>query len=104
MGRLDAPLTGLREIHTGYVASTDNIQTLDKLLTSKAIEAFAKINLRLMIPPDVQAKRTLFVRQVDEIVGTKKADDIKTEIIRLQPDIKIDDVIKISNKTHFLKK
>ena len=109
-GKLEAPLTRLNTTETGYYAIADDIRTIDKLLTNiRTIEIrtidklLAKINLQPSIPPDMRAKRTIFIRQVDMTVGRRTPEEIKTEIIRLQTWAKIQDVIKIKEYTHVFK-
>ena len=79
-GILDAPLTKLNTADTGYYAITNDIRTIDKLLTDHAVTELAKINLQLTLPPDIRAKRTIFIRQVGLTVGRHTPDEIKTEI------------------------
>ena len=93
-GKLEAPLTRLNTTETGYYAIADDIGTIDKLLTDRAITELAKINLQPSIPPDIRAKRTIFI-QVDMTVGRRTPEEIMTEIIRLQTWAKIQEVIKI---------
>ena len=102
-GKLQAPLTRLHDCPTGFYALTDDIRNVDKLLTETAIQELAKINLKPMTPPDIRARRSIFIRQVDSTVGQKTADDIKTEIQRLQPDVKVHEIIKIKDYTHIFK-
>ena len=63
----------------------------------------AKINLQPTLPPDIKAKRTIFIRQVDLTVGRHTPDEIKTEIKKLQPWAKIQEVVKIKEYTHVFK-
>lgn len=102
-GKLDAPLTRLSDTANGFYAVSDDVRTIDKLLTDKAITELAKINLQPVIPPDVRARRTIFVRQVDRIVGTKTADEIKTELETQQHWLRITEIIKIKDYTHVFK-
>ena len=102
-GILDTPLTSLNTAESGYYAITDDIRTIDKLLTDKATKELANINLQPAIPPDIKAKRTIFIRQVDITVGGRTTDEIKDEICRLQNWAKIQEVIKIKDYTHVFK-
>ena len=67
-GILDALLTRLNTADTGYYAITDDIRTIDKLLIDCAVTELAKINLQPTLPPGINAKRTIFIRQVDSTV------------------------------------
>lgn len=101
--KLNAPLTKLVDTKTGLFAYTDNQSSVDSLLSKKAISLFAKINLKPSIPPEVRAKRTIFVRQVDDTVGRRTANDIKDELTAKQNWIKIEEIIKIKHFTHIFK-
>ena len=79
---------------------TDDIKTINKLLTDKAKTELSKINLTAVLPPAILAKRTIFIRQVDATVGGRSANDIKDELTRLQPWLKINEIIKIKDYTH----
>ena len=85
LGILNAPLTRLNTVDLGYYAITDDLRTIDKLLTEKATKELAKINLQPAINPDIKAKRTIFIRRVDMTVGGRTPDEIKDEICR-QPN------------------
>ena len=102
-GILDAPLTRLNTVDTGYYAITDDIRTIDKLLTDHAVTELSKINLQPTLPPDIKAKRTIFIRHVDLTVGRHTPDEIKAEIKKLQPWAKIQEFAKIKEYTHVFK-
>ena len=82
---------------------TDDIKTIDKLLTPKAKTELEIINLIAVLPPAILAKRTIFVRQVDSTVGGRTANDIRDELVRLQPWLKIIEITKIKDYTHVFK-
>ena len=98
-GILDAPLTRLNTADSGYYVITDDMRTIDKLLTDKATKELAKINLQPAIHPDIKVKRTIFIRQVDMTVGGRTPD----EICQLQNLEKIQEVIKIKDYTYIFK-
>ncbi|KAF2345431.1 hypothetical protein FHG87_023812 [Trinorchestia longiramus] len=100
---LDVPLTKLTENNSGYYAITDEAAAVDKLTSSKATELFKKINLRPIIPPDIRAKRTIFIRQLDSSIGKLTPEEIAREIKTQQPWAKILEVTKIKNYTHVIK-
>ncbi|KAF2361469.1 hypothetical protein FHG87_007780 [Trinorchestia longiramus] len=66
---LDAPIIRLTKTRTGYYAVTDDATTIDKLTSNEATEAFEKINIIPIEPPDIRAKRTVYVRQIDPDQG-----------------------------------
>lgn len=102
-GKLETPLTRLFDSGNGFYAATDNITFIDKLLTDQAFSEFKKINIEPVLPPEVKAKRTIFVRQVDSSVGERSPKDLKSEICRLNSWAKISEIIKIKEYTHVFK-
>ncbi|KAF2345835.1 hypothetical protein FHG87_023410 [Trinorchestia longiramus] len=73
---LDVPLTKLSEKNSGYYVITDEAAAVDKLTSFKATELFKKINLKPIIPPDIRAKRTIFIRQLDSSIGKLTPEEI----------------------------
>lgn len=53
--------------------------------------------------PKLKARRFAFIRQLDTEVGGHTAGDLTLDIERRNPDVKINDVIKIKAYTHVLK-
>jgi len=100
---LNAPLTRLTDNTTGYHAFSDDHSIIDKLTSPTAIKQLAKINLKPLIPPDLRARRSIFIRQLDQYIGQKPTKEIKDEILRLQPHLKIDEIQNIKNYTHIIK-
>ena len=94
--KLNAPLTNLYQHPNGYQAATDRDDTIEKLLTKKAIDEFRKINLTPVLPPDVRAKRTIFARRLDPYVTQHDNNAIKKELTERNDDLHIRDVFKIS--------
>lgn len=102
-GKLNAPLTRLNESKTGYYATTDRENIIDLLLTTKSKEELAKVGLEPVLPPEVRAKRTIFVRQLDGYVGSHTAPQLLTELKARNNGLKVTDVIKIKDYTHVIK-
>ena len=102
-GKLQAPLNRINEIKDGFLAFSEDPTVLDELTTERAIKALKEINLKPSIPPQIQAKKTLFIRQIDITVGERSENEIMNEIKRNHPTLKIEKVIKIPNRTHFFK-
>ena len=101
-GKLEAPLIRLSDTQNGYFAIAETENIIDRLLTPKAFTEFAKLNLIPILPPDIRARRTVFVRQVDYSVGSQTAENIKTEI-ETQNNITVNEIIKIKHYTHVFK-
>ncbi|KAF2350869.1 hypothetical protein FHG87_018376 [Trinorchestia longiramus] len=100
---LDVPLTKLSENNSGYYAITDEAAAVDKLTSLKATELFKRINLKPIISPDLRAKRTIFIRQLDSSIGKLTSEEITREIKTQQLWAKILEVTKIKNYTHVIK-
>ncbi|KAF2344314.1 hypothetical protein FHG87_024930 [Trinorchestia longiramus] len=100
---LDVPLTKLSENNSGYYAITDEAAAVDKLTSLKATELFKKINLKPIFPPDLRAKKTIFIRQLDSSIGKLTPEEITREIKTQQPWAEILKVTKIKNYTHVIK-
>ncbi len=100
---LDAPLIRLTDTTNGFYAVTDDASAIDKLTSRKATELFRKINLTPIVPPDLRAKRTIFVRQLDRDVGSHTADELKHEITSQQSWLQIQEIVKIKHYTHVMK-
>ena len=101
--QLDAPLTKLFDTDSGYYAGSDDPTVIDRLLTARAKTVLRQINLEPVLPPDVKAKRTIFIRQLDSYVGLHTGTDLKTELTKSNPWLKLTEVIKIKDYTHLLK-
>ncbi|KAF2361546.1 hypothetical protein FHG87_007698 [Trinorchestia longiramus] len=100
---LDAPIIRLTKARTGYYDVTDDATTIEKLISNEAIEAFEKINLIPIEPSDIDAKRTVYVRQIDSDIIKDSVDLIETWIILGNEWLKEIGVIKIKGYTHIMK-
>ena len=100
---LQVPLTGLKEINSGYNAFTEYESDIDKLLTQKGTDVLRKIGLSVKVPPKVKAQRSVICRQVDSWVGEHTGEEIKKEIERCNENLKVAEVIKFKSYTHIFK-
>lgn len=100
--KLKAYLTGLRDTQLGYMAITDDPATIDNLTTAKGINELKKLNLEPTTPPEIRARRTIFVRQLDQYAGEQTPEAIKAEIEKNHPWLKAE-VHKIKTYTHVIK-
>ena len=78
------PLTKLILAPNGFSVVCDKQANIDKLLTDDARAKLAGINLAPVMPPELLAKRTLLVRQVDDSVGGRPDTELLAEINRTQ--------------------
>ena len=78
--RINAILTKLTTNNSGFTAFAYNEATLDQLLTSKAEKAFKAINLKATLPPELKAKRTVFIKNVDRSILAQTPVQIITQL------------------------
>jgi len=99
---LNAPLLKLHPTKDGFYGVSEKPEYIDRLTSSKAIDTFKKINIEPVIPPELRAQRSVFVRRLDSYVGEHSAEDLKKELERNQEWLKCE-VIKIKHYTHLIK-
>ncbi|KAF2345265.1 hypothetical protein FHG87_023979, partial [Trinorchestia longiramus] len=100
---LKLPLTGLREVGSGYNAFTEFESDVEKLLTQKATNTLASIGLEARLPPKIRAQRSVVCRQIDSWIGGKSVDDLKQEITHRNPHLEVREIIKFGQYTHVFK-
>ena len=87
----------------GFSVITDDPKSVEKILSSGIVSKLEEINLKPIAPPELQARKTLVIRGVDEMVGSHTAEATKTEIEAQNPGIQLESVIKIPNRNRFFK-
>jgi len=100
---LNAQLTKLIPIETGFIAITDSSNSRDTLSSTRGLTELAKINLVPSQSREQIAARSLFIKQLDTTVGSHTPDELKTELEANHPWLKITEVHKIKNFTHIIK-
>lgn len=101
--KLNGFLTGLTETTNGFIAYTDQNSTIDSLTSNKGQTELGKINLETITPPEIRAKRTVFIRGLDYTVGQRDERDIADELTTRQNWLTNITVTKIKNYTHVIK-
>lgn len=102
-GQCNVPFTRLYVTPEGYKAVCRDDTEAERLLSNEAREIFYKAGLIIVIPPEMTAKRTLFIRQLDHSIGSRSADDIKSDIENRNDWLTVDEVTKIKDYTHVIK-
>lgn len=102
-GTFNVPFTRIFQTNEGYKAICKDDRDADKLLTQAAKEEFLKAGIIVIMPPELRAKRSIFVRQVDGEVGIHSAQELKEDIERRNTWARINEVIKIKDYTHCFK-
>lgn len=100
---IGVPFVRLYEIPDGYKAVCRDDEEVDKLLSNTARKEMEKHGLMIITPPEIKAKRSFFIRGMEEDVGENTADDFKNELEDKNPWLVVTDVIKIKNYTHVIK-
>ena len=101
--KLKGFLTGLTETTNGFIAYTDQNSTIDNLTSNKGLTELRKINLETVTPPEIRAKRTVFIRGLDHTVGQRTADEITNELTTRHDWLTNITVTKIKHYTHVIK-
>lgn len=102
-GRFNVPFTRIFKTNEGFKAICRDEHDADKILSKNARDELENIGLQVLIPPELKAKRSIFIKQLDQIIGAKSAEAIKEEIESQNDWIKIEEVVKLKNYTHILK-
>ena len=101
--QLKIALLGLKTVTTGFNALLEKKEDADILLSERGITLLQSLNLSVKVPPEIRARRSLFIRQVDQSIGQKSPDEIKIELIKNHNWLKKCEVTKIKNYTHIFK-
>lgn len=101
--KLKGFLTGLAETDNGFIAYTDLNSTIDALTSTKGQTELRKLNLETVTPPEIRAKRTVFIRGLDYTVGQRDPKDIADELTTRQPWLTNITVHKVKDYTHVIK-
>ena len=91
------------EIKNNFLVITRNQTDADKLLRSEMTKKFEERGYDLVAPPELRAKKTIFIRKLDRHIGDRNSDEIKTEIETQNTWAKVAQVIKIKEYTHVIK-
>lgn len=102
-GKFNVPFTRIFTTNEGFKVICRNENDADKILGNEAKGEIEKIGLQIIVPPETKARRSIILRQLDQIIGSNTPDDIKTEMERENDWLKIEEVIKMKNYTHILK-
>jgi len=100
---LNAQLTKLIPIDTGFIAITDSSKSRDTLCSPRGLTELAKINLAPTQSREQMAERSLFIKKLDSVAGSHSPEEIKTELQNNHTWLQITEVHKIKNFTHIIK-
>jgi len=100
---LNAQLTKLIPIDTGYIAFMDSSIARDTLCSHRGLTELSKINLAPTQSREQMAERSLFIKRLDSVAGSHSAEEIKHELHQNHTWLQITEVHKIKNFTHIIK-
>lgn len=69
--KLQVPLTRIFSTNEGFKVICKDDFDSDKILSKEARDIFYNEGLIVVMPPEQKAKRSVFVRQVDQEIGRK---------------------------------
>ena len=99
--QLQISVVGITKTPKGYNVKIDSLSHVDKILSNP--NSLKSLNLAPLIPPDIQANRTVLVRGVDDALGKINPAALKTEFTIRNSDFNIVEVIPIPNRTRLFK-
>lgn len=102
-GKFNVPFTRIFPTNVGFKVICRNETDADKIQSTEAKQELEKIGLHLIISPETKARKSIILRQLDQIIGINSAEDIKKEVEKENAWIKVEEVVKIKNYTHILK-
>lgn len=102
-GHLNVPFIRIFSTSDGFKVICRNEQDADKLLSNEAEKELKKIGVFVLTPPEIKAKRSIFIRNLDYIIGQHTEEELKEELEKENDWAKITEIIKIKNYTSMLK-
>lgn len=102
-GEFQVPFTRIFVTNDGFKAICKDDQDADKILSREVRNKFNDEGLIVIMPPELKARRSVFVRQVDSDVGKHTAEELKQDIELRNARLKISEVVKIKDYTHVFK-
>ena len=100
---LNVPLIALRKVRLGFQAITEHQNEIDKLTTPNAKNKLRELGLEVKLHPKVKAEKSIICRKVESTVGEKSKEEIKSEIMRCNEGLKVEEVVKFGYYTHVFK-
>ena len=101
--QLKIALLGLKTVTTVFNALLEKKEDADLLRSERGITLPQSLNLSVKVPPEIRARRSLFIRQVDQHIGQKSLEEIKTELIKNHNWLKKCEVTKIKSLHTYFK-
>ncbi len=84
--------------HDGYLVITRNTQDADRIMKEDAMDLFHKHGYTVIIPPAFRARRTVFIRRVDEQIYSNSEEDLAHELMHQNSWAKVQTLTKLKDK------
>lgn len=102
-GKFNVPFTRIFSTNDGFKVICRDEQDADKMHSKEAKGELGKLGLLVITPPETKAKRSIIIRQLDQIIGSNTPEDIKQELEKENEWIRVEEVVKIKDYTHIIK-
>lgn len=102
-GTLNVPFTRIFNTYEGFKVLCRSEDDADKVLSNEAAVELKKIGLQVLVPFEMNIKRSIFIKRLDHIIGERLPEEIKNELEKENKWAKITEVTKIKNYTNMLK-
>lgn len=73
--KFKTPITAFYDTQDGFKAAFKTNADAEKLLTSEAKKESEKINLTIIAPPEMKAKRTVVIKRMESFIGSKEKEN-----------------------------
>ena len=100
--KLNLAVNRLFEAGKGY-ALIVNDDKVESFITSNVKEAFATESFEIIVPPELQSKRTLVLTGVDSYILSFSENELKEAIMQSKPNLKVIKVIKLPDNVPVMK-
>ena len=88
----------IAEQHDGYLVITRNTQDAERMMKEDAMDLFHKHGYTTIIPPAFRAKRTIFIRRVDDQIYSNNEEDLAHEIMHQNSWAKVQTLSKLKER------
>ena len=73
------------------------------MLKPTSFLALSKIQLAHLLPPDILARKTVFVRQIESFMGEHTGSELNVDIQKPNSRVKIEQLAKVPSRTRMFK-
>ena len=78
-------------------------EIIDKLISTSIKEKLRKDDFEVMVPPEYNANKTIVLRNLDSLITEVESEELKEDVERRNPWIKVIEIIKLPNAPKILK-